>query len=162
MKHLLVVTDYPTDMEEDRNAPYSSPLHQQMLESLRKESLKLQLQEVEHLTTERTMFELANPPMVIMPTFQGEEPRYIRTTEFHSNGDGMDLAVGKNTLRSLKPEESLHYKNLEAIYLSDKRPNKDDPDWLISIVSKKQIPEGQSENYVEVSWLKDVWVTKSF
>lgn len=161
MKHLLVVTDYPTDMEEDRNSPYSSPLHQQMLESLRKESLKLQLKEGEILTTERTMFELNTPSVVIMPTLQGEEPRYIRTAEFHSSGDGMDLAVGKTTLRSLKPEETLHYKNLEAVYLSDKRPNKDDPDWLISIVSKKQIPEGQSENYVEVSWLKDVWVTKS-
>jgi hypothetical protein len=103
MKHILIVTDYPTDMEEDRNSPYSSPLHQQMLESLRKESLALEI--------------TAN--------------------------------------------ESLHYKNLEAVYLSDKRPNKDDPDWLNSIVSKKQIPEGQSENYIEVPWLKDVWVTKT-
>jgi len=101
-KCVLIVTDHPTDMEEDREAPYSSPLHHRMLESLRKESLQL----------------------------------------------------------GIAAKESLHYKNIACVYLSNKRPDKEDSDWLHSIVNKKGIPEGQEANYVEVSWLKDVWVTK--
>jgi hypothetical protein len=43
-------------------------------------------------------------------------------------------------------------------YMATKRPGKGDSDWLKSIVSKKNIPEG--EEYIQCEWLKDVWVSK--
>ena len=100
-KHILVITDTPTEAEEERNMPYSSPMNQKMLEALRKTSLELSIPSV----------------------------------------------------------KVLHYKNIECMYLSNSRPDKEDPDWLKSIVAKVNIPEGQVQDYVEVSWLKNVWVT---
>lgn len=45
-------------------------------------------------------------------------------------------------------------------YLSLERPEKGDGDWSKSICNKKQIPVGEEEDYVQIEWLKDVYVTK--
>jgi DNA polymerase I-like protein with 3'-5' exonuclease and polymerase domains len=80
----------------------------------------------------------------------------------HSSTQMKDALI-KASVIECKNREKKHIIGVNEIcltYLSLERPAKGDGDWAKSICNKKQIPSGEEENYVQLEWLKDVWVTK--
>lgn len=67
------------------------------------------------------------------------------------------LSASQKENRNNATKFLLMQTNICFTYLSLQRYEEDDVDWTNSIVSKKNIPEGATD-YVQISWLKDIWV----
>lgn len=72
-----------------------------------------------------------------------------------------DALLQASMTECAKFEKKFHINSASTCYtyLSLTRPSDDDKDWENSIVTKKNIPEGLESDYIQITHLKDVYVT---
>ncbi len=137
-RDILYITDFPLVEEERNKAPYSSFSSKQLQRHLE----------------EAGNFENLFAALKILHGDKATPLKHLPRIKF------LELYKKEFGSKVLPNTAKLGVDHVCYTYLSMTRPEEGDSDWTKSVVSKKFIPQGEEDNFVQCEWLKDTWVSQ--
>lgn len=138
-KDIMYITCFPLAEEANSKQPFSTFSHKQLQRHLEEASGF-----INRFTALKLLLGDTAEPLKHLP-----KPKFIEKYNEYFKGK-----ILPNTAK-------LGVDYVCYTYLSLNRPAEGDSDWTKSVVSKKSIPAGEEETYVQCDWLKDTWVSST-
>ena len=135
----MYITCFPLAEEANSKQPFSTFSHKQLQRHLEEASGF-----INRFTALKLLLGDAAEPLKHLP-----KPKFIEKYNEYFKG------------KLLTNTAKLGVDHVCYTYLSLNRPSEGDSDWTKSVVSKKSIPAGEEEAYVQCEWLKDTWVSSA-